>query len=336
MARKETVKISLPRNFAPLCILEILKEHSDSKHKLTQAQIAKYLEDDYSIVIQRQAIGRTLDILRENFNVDIVRERKGCYFDDATFMDYELELMIHSIFTCKYIPEKYTKDLIKKLASLTNEYFDPKIKFTEATDHLSKSENQSIFSNVEYIDSAIEKKKQIQFNYNKYGVDKKLHKTASHTVTPIRMLVHSGRYYLKGYNEKYKNVVNYRMDHITDMVVLKEKATPLKQIKGFEAGITNEKHMGTNLPYMYTDEEKRITFLVRDDVIDQVVDWLGDAVVFDQKPMPDGRYKALVLTSPTAMLFFAMQYTDEIEVIAPKSLRDDITAMVARAAKKYK
>lgn len=48
-----------PKKLALIRIWEILKEHSDSNHPLTQQDIAKHLEDDYGIVLERKAIRAT-------------------------------------------------------------------------------------------------------------------------------------------------------------------------------------------------------------------------------------------------------------------------------------
>ena len=46
-------------------------------------------------------------------------------------------------------------------------------------------------------------------------------------------------------------------------------------------------------------------------------------------------YKITLKSSPTAMLFWAMQYADECEVLAPESLRDRIIETLSRAKEKY-
>ena len=50
----------------------------------------------------------------------------------------------------------------------------------------------------------------------KYGADKKMHRSAIHTVSPYQMILHNQRYYLMGYNEKWQHIQYYRMDRITN------------------------------------------------------------------------------------------------------------------------
>ena len=47
-----------PKKLALIRIWQILKEYSDYDHPLTQDDIARHLENDYGIVIERKAISR--------------------------------------------------------------------------------------------------------------------------------------------------------------------------------------------------------------------------------------------------------------------------------------
>lgn len=54
-----------PKKLALIRIWQILKEYSDCDHPLTQDDIARHLENDYGIVIERKAISRNISLLKE-------------------------------------------------------------------------------------------------------------------------------------------------------------------------------------------------------------------------------------------------------------------------------
>ena len=54
-----------PKKLALIRIWQILKEYSDYDHPLTQDDIARHLESDYGIVIERKAISRNISLLKE-------------------------------------------------------------------------------------------------------------------------------------------------------------------------------------------------------------------------------------------------------------------------------
>lgn len=321
-----------PKKLAILRILQILEKHSDYDHPLTQEEIASYLDKDYGIVIERKAISRNLSLLKE-VGYEIESTRAGCYLDCREFENSELKLLIDGVLSSKYITAKHSKDLINKLCGLSNKYFRAHVKNIYSVNEWSKTDNQALFYNIEMIDIAIEKGKQITFDYNKYGIDKKLHRTKTHSVSPYQLILHNQRYYLMAFNERWHNMGYYRVDHITNMVMSEDKLTPLNTVKGFENGI-NYSELASSLPYMYTDKLEHIEFTAHRGIIDQIVDWFGNEVHFTEI---DKDYVSVsIKASPNAMEHWAMQYINYVEVIKPLSLRNRIKDNIERANNKYR
>ena len=96
----------------------------------------------------------------------------------------------------------------------------------------------------------------------------------------------------------------------------------ISEVEGFEDGI-NYKNLTTAMPYMFSDTPETIEILAVDWIIDQVIDWFGKDIRIN-KTDDDGIYRITLKSSPRAMLFWAMQYTEECEVITPTTLRDRI------------
>lgn len=225
-----------PKKLALLRILQILEQYSDIDHPLKQEDIARYLDRDFGIVIERKAIGRNILLLKDA-GYDILSDRRGCYLVSREFEDSELRLLIDGVLASKHITAKHSKELIERLCSLSNKYFRSHVKNIWSVNEWSKTDNQALFYNIEIVDVAIEQGKQITFSYNKYGADKKLHKTSDHRATPYQMVLRNQRYYLIACNEKWKNLGHYRLDRITDIRLTDEPATPLRSLPGHESGI---------------------------------------------------------------------------------------------------
>ena len=319
-----------PKKLALLRILQILEQYSDCDNPLKQEDIANYLDKDYGIVIERKAIGRNLSLLKEA-GYDIASDRRGSYLAERTFDDSELRMLIDGVLASRYITAKHSKELIERLCSLSNRYFRSHVKNIWSVNEWSKTDNQALFYNIEIIDAAIEKKKQIAFCYNKYGADKKLHKTSDQRATPYQMILRNQRYYLIACNEKWKNLGHYRLDRITDIRLTDEPATPLRSLPGHESGI-DYKEYATSLPYMFTDKPEHVEFLADPGIIDQIIDWFGDNACIWQS---GDKLKVSVKVSPMAMEYWAMQYLNFVEILSPASLRERIAANLEAARQKY-
>ena len=319
-----------PTKLALVRILQILEQYSDFDHPLKQRDIIDYLDKDYGIVIERKAVGRNLSLLKEA-GYDIASDRRGSYLAERTFDDSELRMLIDGVLASRPLTAKHSKELIERLCSLSNKYFRSHVKNIWSVNEWSKTDNQALFYNIEIVDAAIEQGKQIAFCYNKYGADKKLHKTSDQHATPYQMILRNQRYYLIACNEKWKNLGHYRLDRITGICLTDEPATPLRSLPGHEYGIDYREY-ATSLPYMFTDKPEMVEFLADSDIIDQIVDWFGDDARIKQS---GDKLKVSVKVSPMAMEYWAMQYLNFVEILSPKTLRERIAENLKSAKKKY-
>ena len=322
-----------PKKLALLRILQILQKHSDYDHPLTQEDIIKYLEKDYGIEIERKAVGKNIADLRDA-GIDIGSRRAGSYIDSREFEDSELKLLIDGVLQSKHITARHSKDLIEKLCGLSNKYFRSHVKNVYSVNDWSKTENQALFYNIDVIDEAIATGKQVQYDYNKYGVDAKLHKSSFQRVSPYQLILHNQRYYLMGYSDYWGNMTFHRLDRISNMRIYDKPATPITSVKGYENGL-DFKQIASTMPYMYTDKPERIEFIADEYIVDQIVDWFGKDIRMSVLPDNDKKVKVELVASPNAMEHWALQYLNYVEVIKPESLRERIRESLDKARNKY-
>lgn len=321
-----------PKKLALIRIWQILKDYSDFDHPLTQEEIAVKLQNEYGIILERKAISRNISLLKEA-GIDIESRRAGSYLECRDFEDSELHMLIDGVLSSKYITAKHSKDIINRLCGLSNKYFRSNVKHIHSVNDWYKTDNQALFYNIELIDTAIEEGKQVHYDYNKYGTDKKLHKSSHQYVTPYLMVLHNQRYYLMAYSEYWGNMVFHRLDRITNMIVVDKKATPIRNVPGYESGI-NYKELSSTMPYMYTDRPEHIDFIADIGIIDQIIDWFGSDIRIVNAD-EEGKAKVSVKASPKAMVHWAMQYMDHVEITAPESVRNRIRESLQNGIMKY-
>jgi len=314
-----------------LRLYQVLCDYSDSEHPLTQQQIIEILYRDYGIEIERKAVGRNLSFLKE-MGYEIVSNRNGSFLEDKDFESSELRLLIDSVLSSRHISAKYSKDLIDKLVRLGGVHFKPHVKHIYSVNDWGKSENKELFYNIDLIDEAIEKGKKIIFNYNKLGMDKQLHKTYRHVISPYQMILHNQKYYLMGFNKYWEVIRFYRLDKITSMSVLDEPAKPLREIEGYENGI-DYKELANSRPYMFADPPEKILIKCQNFLVDELADWFG--LDFKITPIDDEYMNVELSASPSAMVYWAIQYGDNAEVVEPQSLRNRIRDMIKFISSKY-
>lgn len=320
-----------PKKLALIRIWQILLKHSDCDHPLTQEEIIKYLDRDYGIQMERKAIGKNISDLREA-GFDIGSCREGSFIESRDFEDSELRLLIDCVLQSKYITAKHSKDLIEKLCSLSNKYFRSHIKNIYSVNDWSKTDNCSLFYSIDIIDEAIESGKQVKYDYNKYGIDKKLHRSSVQRVSPYQLILHNQRYYLMGYSDIWKSITFHRLDRISNICVSDKSIVPITSIKGYEKGIDYKK-IASSMPYMYADTPERIEMVADTIIVDQIIDWFGKDVKMTE--LDKDKVRVELIASPNAMEHWAMQYLNHVVVTKPEVLRARIKEALDKGKKNY-
>lgn len=327
---------------AVIRILQILWEKSDSEHPLTYERIGNILKTEYGIDIERKAIGRNLALLRKIGDFDIESGRRGTYLVARQFEDVELKYLIDAVRGSRNIPDNQAKDLIGKLAQLSNDYFSyPK---NVVGGKHSGGASEFLF-NIETLDKAIAEHKIVIFMNNRYGVDRKLKNADWQIVTPYVMLFNNQNYYLIGYNHYWKKMMSYRVDRLTQVGYFKNRRgkkhpkyypMDLRNVAGYENGF-DKNAIASLYPYMHLEKPETIVFRANETIISHLIDWFSES---DFSVATDSANPSKVIVTlkanHTGMIYWILQYINEqVEVISPKSLRDDIRKVLADNLKIY-
>ncbi len=316
-----------------MLILDILKEYSDSEHKLLQQDIIDLLSSNYGISCERRAVKNNIVSLRE-MGYDIASE-KGYYLRTRDFTDAELRLLIDGVFTSGAITDKEAHQLVKKLEKYSNRFFKAHVSHIHSTSSGKNAENQNVMDSIAAIDVAISKGKKISFSYLQYGIDFKLHPKRSirYVVSPYQMISNKGKYYLVGNYHEYDDISHYRLDRITDVEILNENRKPMKTIKGLENGLSISNYIAEHV-YMYSGESIRVKLRTSENLMDALIDSFGKEfrVSFGEEDDIIVNLKC----NPDAFFYWAMQYGRNIEVLEPESMRTRIKEASLEIYRKYK
>lgn len=123
----------------------------------------------------------------------------------------------------------------------------------------------------------------------------------------------------------------YRLDHITNAEIQEKARTDIHSIPGYTNGI-NYKELALARPYMFSDKIIHVTFSTKDWMINQIIDWFGKEIEIQKK---EQGLQISLKTSTESMEYWAMQYANFVEVLAPESLRKKIKNNLRNAIQKY-
>lgn len=313
-------------------ILKILEEYSDEDHHLTQQEIIKLLKMNYDMDCDRRSVKSNIVALKEmGYDIDMT---SGYYLAERKFENAELRMLIDSVLFSKTIGTRQAKELIEKLKSMGNRYFQAKVSHVSNLPELQHTDNKQVIYALDALNDAIDAGKKVSFVYNHYGTDFKLHprREEPYIVNPYQLVANNGRYYLIGNYDKYDNISHYRVDRMTQVRVLKERRKPIKDVPELDGRLNLPKHMAEHA-YMFSGESSDITILAEKHLMSELVDWFGKKFRIIEET--DDMIRVRVKCNENAMRYLALQYGPYMEVISPGSLRDRIADDVAKMAVKY-
>lgn len=315
-----------------LYVLEIIKTYSDENHPITYAEIISKLDRIYNISLERKAVARDIETLTE-FGYDIVKKgNRGLYLGLRDLEEGELLYLIDAIYSSHSMPTKYAKDLANKLMKNYSQYEQKQFNHLEKIDD-DKPDNKQLFYTIELLNEAISKKKKVEFKYNSYGLDKKLSPKEDkiYKVNPYFMVNNHGKYYLVCNYDKYNNLSNYKIDCITDIKIIDESVKKIDTLDGCQ-NFSIKQYMKEHI-YMTHGESVTATLKFSNKkFVNDFIDWFGKNVSIEEK---DGELLAKAKVNEEALIFWALQYGKNVEIISPNETREKIKNTLAEILDKY-
>lgn len=325
------------RGMALLYILEMFEAYTDEDHPKTYRAVMEMLEDERGILMNRDTCSAKINLLIREGRLEDAGWKKGAYYPASArrFDDSELQLLLYSVLANRSIPQDEARDLMLRICDLGGPYFDDSVmKRIESLGRAKVSGNDELFRNLEELHGAMLNKRQIRFSYCRYGLDKKLHRSAIYTASPYHVTMKNQILYLAAYCEEKGELAFFRIDRMKEIETLRKKAFDPKKIPGRKDGTDFDRITGS-LPYMFSDAHEVIRFRADASLTDDIVDWFGDDVRIERDPRDGSKLLCRIRTSPKAMEYWARQYLDQVEITEPQSLRESMLRSIMEGLEKY-
>lgn len=299
-----------------MCLLEILKEYSDSAHEMTMKEILSKMESDYMLKPDRRTIYNAVATLMDfGYDISTYEENgKGYFLREREFEQSEIIMLTDAVYAFPFVSGKQSDELIEKLQKQLSVHNRKKIKNLSVIRSEHKSLNNQVSLNIEQLDEAIANKKQVSFTYLRYGLDKKLHarREKPYIVNPYNMVYMNEHYYLVCNLVGYPRISLYRIDFISDIKILDE---PREEREDFREN-TDE------AVFAFTGKPEHISMVCDKIILDDVIDKFGKDIQIYEK---DENNVAVNFTAPAkGVKFWALQYLPYVEVLQPEWVREEV------------
>ena len=312
-------------------ILDYLQENSHQDHPVRASELTAMLDSRHNIHCDRKTVYSDILALQD-YGVDIesVPGRSGgFYIASRNFELPELKLLIDAVLSSRFLTEKKSRELIEKLCSQCSVYDARLMRRDVLVSGRVKSMNETIYYNVDAIQDAITENRQISFRYFDYALDgSRRYRDRDYLASPYGLCQDNENCYLLALSPRH-GVTSYRVDRMSDIVVIEEKREPCPELSG-KALIAH----ANRLFQMYSGEETTVKLRFHRSLVNVVFDRFGTDIML----IPEGDehfvFTVNVAVSPM-FLSWVIGFGNKAKVLHPQSVIDQCRALCLEAMEQY-
>ena len=274
MARSDNQKLKL------MLLARLLEQQTDEAHPMSAQQLIAALAE-HGVKAERKSIYSDIAALQD-LGMDICLQNGkngGYYLASREFELPELKLLVDAVQASKFLSERKTVQLIRKLETLASRWDAGRLRRQVVVSGRVKTMNESVFYTVDQIHEAIAANRQIQFRYFEWGVDKQKHfRDRRYVASPYALCWENENYYLVAYSERH-GITHYRVDKMAQLQMLD---TP--RIVNDETRALDVSKYGKNVFGMFGGEQMQVKMRFENPLAGVVLDRFGHDVML----IPDG------------------------------------------------
>ena len=322
MAKSSGQKLKL------IYLKDYLLRSSDAEHPVSINDMIAHLAAR-GISAERKSLYDDISEL-QLYGLDIERTKgktTGYYVASREFQMPELKLLVDAVQSSRFITQKKTMALIKKIENLASVHEGRFLQRQVVVQNRVKSMNESVYYNVDILSEAIERRVMTTFKYFEYGPDKRRkfrHNDMLYQVSPQFLVWDDENYYLVALTDEGETR-HYRVDKMSDIL---PTGVPADHGDIDPALYTN------SLFGMYSGERCSVRLLFRNDMAGVAIDRFGKDVIFARYDDDHFTVNVDVTVSPQ---FFGWLFglNGGAVILAPEDVRQQMKDYLEKTLQEY-
>lgn len=315
-------------------LAQIMLERTDDEHYITMPEILSALEE-YEITADRKSIYNDLKDL-ETLGIEVEGEPTGNKYHyhvvNRPFELPELKLLVDAIQSSKFITERKTTALIRKLEKLASRYEATKLQRQVYVSGRIKTMNESIYYIVDEIHNAISENRKIKFQYYQWNVKKEMelrHGGACYHISPWGLSWDDENYYLVGYDSEAGKIKHYRVDKMLHVRMSEEEREGREHFKKLDMADYTRKSFG-----MFGGEEQTVKLLVENGLAGVMIDRFGKDTMLI--PADEKHFTVNVdVRISNQFLGWVISLGEGVKLLGPDAVVQKMKTEIERLARQY-
>ena len=212
------------------------------------------------------------------------RSRKGFYVRQRRYDDNDIRLLAECVYSAKFLSQGQANRLADVVCEFVSKHQAEKIRHDAFLTDRVKTSNQAVLNSISTINDAMSRRldgeahvpEKISFQYLKYSINDvgkqvERRRGEKYIVSPYKLLINDGNYYLLAYNSQRKEIYRYRVDRMKNTKLTGEPR------EGAEAFAEIDLKTYTKRVFsMFGGDQELVTIRFINPLLDAVVDRFGN------------------------------------------------------------
>lgn len=292
----------------PYVVQQYLLKYTDENHVATALDLCAYLEE-CGIFAERRSIYRDIDeinrvalMLEEECTIDEAGEmleddeegelklvvydksKKGFYVRQRHYQLQDIRLLAECVYSAKFLSAGQSERLANVVCEFVSEEQAKTIRHDAFLTDRVKTDNKGVLNSISTINEAMSKEldgrkhipEKISFQYLKYSISNVGQQVArrhgqQYKVSPYKLLINDGNYYLLAFDDYAQDMRTYRVDR---MKGVERTGDPREGAEAFAA--IDLKSYTKRVFSMFGGKEERVVIRFINPLLDAVVDRFGN------------------------------------------------------------
>ena len=318
-----------------LYLQKILLERTDDDHGMTMPEIIDALAA-YDIKADRKTLYQDFEELRD-FGLDIIMEKRGkqtfYYVGERPYELAELKLLVDSVQAAKFISEKKSQALIKKLEGLVSREQAKELQRQVLITGRVKTMNESVYYNVDEIHTAIHRDRTIKFQYFQWNPDKDMvlrKEGAWYEVSPWALLWDDEYYYLVAYDADAGIIKHYRVDKMLRITI-----TDTPRAGHDVYGAQDLSAYSKSLFGMFGGEPVKVRIEAKNNMAGVLIDRFGKDIIISKTDDPDWFLTTVEVRVSRLFLGWIFALGEDVRIVGPHDVVEMARQEAARLLGQY-
>lgn len=271
------------------------------------------------------------------------KKRKGFFIQQRKYDLNDIRLLAECVYSARFLSQGQCDRLAEAVTEFVSEHQKEQITHDAFLTDRVRTSNKSVMRNIGTINDAMRKgtkdsphvPHKISFKYLRYNINDvskqaERRQGQKYIVSPFKLLINDGNYYLLAFSDKAQEMRTYRLDRMKEVEELSEPRDGEDEFLALNLETFTQRTFG-----MFGGNRKNITLRFINPLLDTVIDRFGTKGVRYAK-VDDSHFRVEVEVEISDQFFgWLLGFGNKVKIMGPDSVINEFSSYLDKVREMY-